>query len=302
MTNPHRQEYERRMHRVLEHIDRHIDRQVPLHELADVAHFSPYHFHRLFSAWMGETLGDYVRRRRLETAASRLASTPGLPVLQVALAVGFGSAEAFTRAFRQRFGAAPRDWRSAQANSKIDQVLRNGGQAAGAPGRHDGVSQTTEDTMEVTLIDRQPTHIAYLRKTGPYGPELARFWQETVYPWMATNQLLDLPRYGICLDDPETTAPEQCRFDAGVEVAPDRVLSGSPLRTVLPGGRYAVHRFRGTGPEVAAAWKAFTRDWLPGSGLQPDARPFFEYYPPDAPFDPVTGVFEAHLHVPVAPL
>ena len=61
------------MHRVIEAIDRRLDQPLDLASLAAVAHFSPYHFHRLFAAWTGETLGDYLRRRRVEQAASRLA-------------------------------------------------------------------------------------------------------------------------------------------------------------------------------------------------------------------------------------
>ena len=75
-----RAEYERRMHRVLAHIDEHLEEPLDLPRLAEVACFSPFHFHRLFSAWMGETFGDYLRRRRLEVAARRLT---GLPVVAV---------------------------------------------------------------------------------------------------------------------------------------------------------------------------------------------------------------------------
>ena len=57
------------MHRVVEHIDKHLDQPLDLGTLAEVAHFSPFHFHRLFAAWMGETLGDYLRRRKIEVAA-----------------------------------------------------------------------------------------------------------------------------------------------------------------------------------------------------------------------------------------
>jgi AraC family transcriptional regulator len=84
-----RSEYERRMHRVIAHIDEHLDQALDLNTLADVAHFSQFHFHRLFSAWMGETLGDYVRRRRLEVAAMRLAAQPRAAVLDIALSAGF---------------------------------------------------------------------------------------------------------------------------------------------------------------------------------------------------------------------
>src|SRR5262249_30695343 len=90
MANPNRvADYERRMHNVVEYIDRHLDRPLDLPALADVAHFSPFHFHRLFSAWMGERVGDYLRRRRVEIAAVRLSSQPRVAILDVALAVGF---------------------------------------------------------------------------------------------------------------------------------------------------------------------------------------------------------------------
>ncbi len=103
------------MHRVLEHIDKQLDQPLDLETLAKVAHFSPFHFHRLFSAWMGETLGDYLRRRRVEIAATRLVSQPRVRVLLVALSVGFGSAEAFARAFKTRFGCSPTLWRQQQS-------------------------------------------------------------------------------------------------------------------------------------------------------------------------------------------
>jgi len=75
------------MHRVLQHIDEHLDQQLELDDLAEVANFSSFHFHRLFTAWMGETLGEYLRRRRLVTAAQRMAAQPRLPILEVALGV-----------------------------------------------------------------------------------------------------------------------------------------------------------------------------------------------------------------------
>jgi AraC family transcriptional regulator len=106
-TNASRREYASRLNRVLDHIDQHLADPLELATLAEVAHFSPYHFHRLFAAWMGETLGEYLRRRRLEIAAQRLAANAQLPVLNVALEVGFGSGEAFARAFKERFDCTP---------------------------------------------------------------------------------------------------------------------------------------------------------------------------------------------------
>ena len=156
--------------------------------------------------------------------------------------------------------------------------------------------------MNVKLIDRQPATVAYLRHFGPYGDPLSQFWRKTVSPWLATNGLLGQPRYGISHDDPSVTAPAQCRYDAGVEVPPHFTPSGHAFKTTIPGGRYAVLRFKGGVAEIGEAWTALLRDWLPASGMQLDARPCFEYYPKDAAYDPQTGVFECDICIPVVPL
>ena len=156
--------------------------------------------------------------------------------------------------------------------------------------------------MNVKLIDRPDVEVVYLRHTGPYGAPLLRFWQQVVYPWMATNDLLGLPRYGISLDDPTVTSPEQCRYDAAIEMGAEIVLAGKPMRRTIAGGRYAALPFQGLVTDIAGAWDALLRDWLPNSGLQLDSRPFFEYYDPAARFDTRTGAFECDLCVPVTPL
>ena len=302
-------EYEHRMHRVIEHIDKHLDQSLDLAQLAEVAHFSPFHFHRLFSAWMGETLGDYLRRRRVEIAAMRLASQPRLTILAAALSVGFGSAEAFTRAFNGRFGCSPTAWRKLQArshftNSKLGQVDRKNDQASTARvADHEISSQPRVETiMSVRLVDRKPASVVCLRHLGPYGESLSRFWQDVYYPWAVTHNLLGQPRYGISHDDPGITAPDQCRYDACAEVAPDFMPTGKAFKTTGPGGQYAVLDFKGTAATIGDPWNSLLRDWLPSSGLQLDARPCFEYYPKDASYDPKTGEFSCEICIPVVPL
>jgi AraC family transcriptional regulator len=273
------------MHRVLEHIDRQLDQPLD-----------------------GETLGDYLRRRRVEIAATRLLAQPRVPVLQLALSVGFGSAEAFARAFKKRFGCSPTLWRRQQSalrptKSNPGQMERNIDQILPPNlAENDAHHLSPEASMKVELVDRQRTTVAYLRHVGPYGAPIATFWQQTVYPWMATNGLLQQPRYGISHDDPTITAPAQCRYDAGCELPPALTTLGNALKTAIPGGRYAALSFKGTVADIEAAWTAMLRDWLPTSGLQLDDRIMFEYYPRGSNYDPATGVFDCKLCVPVAPL
>jgi AraC family transcriptional regulator len=296
-------EYSARMHRVLEHIDRHLDQELDLRALARVAHFSAFHFHRVFFSWTGETLGDYLRRRRLEIAASRLAAQPKLSIFNAAVSVGFGSTEAFARAFKARFGCSASTWRASAAQQRNSgQALRNPGQIGGASVNDNDSTTAKGAAMKVKVVERKPVQVTYLRHIGPYGQPLSEFWQRTVYPWMAANDQLGQPRYGISLDDPAITAADKCRYDAGVEVRGRITVPGNSQSKTIPGSQYAVTAFRGSVDQIGGVWHALLREWLPSSGLQLDARPFLEYYPTDASFDSKSGVFTCDIAIPVAPL
>src|SRR5262245_30310509 len=197
-----RGEYSRRLRNVLEHIDAHLDEALDLEALSRVAHFSPFHFHRVFAAWMGETLGEYLRNRRLDRAAAQLVSEPSASVLSVAVSVGFGSGEALARAFKQRFGCTPSAWRSewhrdrgrrlwavrAGADGKSGQAIRNSGQTTAASADHHRrvIQLITETNMKINVVDTPPTRVAYLRHLGAYGPDVGAFWNKTVMPWIGS--------------------------------------------------------------------------------------------------------------------
>jgi AraC family transcriptional regulator len=153
--------------------------------------------------------------------------------------------------------------------------------------------------MRIDIADRPPVRVAYLRYTGPFGEPLGRFWRSKVAPWLADNGLLDCPRYGVSLDDPSSTPPEKCRYDACVELPPGLSFQDSP-ETTLAGGQYAVTHFKGTGADIGAAWGEFLREFLADPTHRIDhARQPFEHYPRGALFDARTGVFACELCLPV---
>jgi AraC family transcriptional regulator len=299
-----RAEYDKRMHRVLAYIDAHLDQPLDLATLADVAHFSPYHFHRLFTAWMGDTLGDHLRRRRVEAGAQRLLLQPNLTVLAAALSVGFGSGEAFARAFKLRFDASPTAWRAQQRN--LDQAQRKLDQAITAGQREDGtpLPPTLEMTMkyQVTLADRPAVPVAYLRHVGPYGDAVGLFWQKEFHPWRQQHGLQNQPCYGIGHDDPTVTEAAKCRYDACTEYPADFLPPRQMLTTTLAGGKHAVMPFEGTSQTIGDAWGYLLRHWLPDSGYQIANGPCFEHYQADAKYDAATGQFSCELCIPLAPL
>lgn len=309
------------MNRVLNYIDAHLDQPLDGAELADVANFSRFHFHRIFFALMGETLGSYARRRRLEKAAFRLSCGSDETVLETALATGFGSAEAFARAFKLKFGCTPSDWRTntpqrladqaaaigqrqGARKSNPDQVLGKPDQADKVDSYEDDISYLTTEgiAMEVRIVELPKARVAYQRLIGPYGPAIGEFWRARIAPWMKSNGLDRATCYGVGYDDPSITPASKCRYDACVEIAEDFSASEKTDIQTLPGGRYAVFSFNGKPETIADAWMRLTREWLPSSGLQCDDRPCFEMFNAATARDPETGNFSCDICLPVRAL
>ena len=113
-SNPHlRLEYMARINRVIDYIDKHLNQPLRLDELAQVAHFSPFHFHRIFGALMQESLNQFIRRLRTEKAADFLVSYPQKSITEIALDCGFSDQSHFIRQFKLYSGMKPQDYREA---------------------------------------------------------------------------------------------------------------------------------------------------------------------------------------------
>lgn len=321
--------YKARINRVMDHIERHLDRPLPLDELARVACFSPFHFHRIFSAMTGESLGAFVQRLRLEKAASQILYNRQKPITDVALDCGFSSSAVFARSFRAHFGVSASQWRAAggPAQRKMCKTVSNHGQPPGNPGKATSVSaghldphthritwRITMNTQhpngnleaDVTVSRFEPRTVAYLRHVGPYAGDSAlfqRLW-ETMMTWAAPRGLFRPPETEMITvyhDDPEVTAPENLRLSVCITVPGDTEVSGEIGKMTVAGGDYAVARFRLTPDRYGEAWASVYGGWLPRSGYQPDDRPAFERCC-SIPEEGGDGMHEVEIHVPVKPL
>jgi AraC family transcriptional regulator len=311
-------DYVARINRVFDYIDAHLAEPLDLATLAAVACVSPWHFHRVFQALTGETLADRVRRRRVELAAMRLVADPSVAALTIALDVGFGSAEVFTRAFRAHFAVTPTAWRRGanrawarrhdaqlrkirQANRKRNQAAATGfnlGLGGWPVGHH---AKTGGRPMDVEIKTLPEARVAYMRYVGPYGSSaITEMWQR-FNDWAQAQGLMSPRRrmYGVSQDNPKLTAPDKLRYDACVEVDDKFKPSGDIGVQTIRGGRYACAKFTGTAAEISEAWMRFMRDWLPGSRLQPDDAPAIELYDTDFTIDPKTYAFSCLLCMPV---
>ena len=295
-----RQEYVARINRVIDHIDAHLGDELPLAELADVACFSRFHFHRIFSAMAGETITDYIRRVRLQNAASRLINNPRDSVTDIAMACGFSSPSVFARAFKEQFGVSASAWRSrggraatARHRSKDGTADSKAGQADRKPGdapdlhllhprehlaeqRRDGMALQAQ-SIEVKELPE--LHVAYVRHIGPYNRIGEAFG--TLMRWAGPRGLLRFPEtksLAVYRDSPETTEEAKLRSDACITVPEGTKVDGEVGMMRIPGGTFAVGSFEIGGDQFGEAWNALMGGWLPGSGYQPDDRMCYELY------------------------
>jgi len=267
--------YEERILRVLVFIQQNLDSDLPLEQYAKVAHFSPYHFHRIFSGMVGESLKEHIRRLRLERAAMKLKHTDK-SVLEIALEAGYETHEAFTRAFRAVSGCSPTRFRSSKS------VLLKAGPSA-IHYRNETAIEDIElaiggEPMDVEIKRLEPVRVAFVRHVGPYN-EVGAAWEKLCARLGAEGMLGPGTKFvGICHDDPEVTAPERIRYDACVTVDDDFEGEGEIGAQTVGGGEYAVTTHVGPYDKLGQTYARLYGQWLPQSGREPRSQPSLEFY------------------------
>lgn len=331
--NKSRDEYLDRINRVLAHVLDHLESDLTLAALADIACFSPWHFHRIFIALMGETPDDYVRRLRLEKAASRLIKQPDMSLTEIAGLCGFSTSALFSRNFAKHYGMSPSAFRSGgrkslsirknrqesdkdgQPDGKEGQPASNIGKDPLSPARYHPERDEREaegaGSANVTTQRIEAMRVAYLWHVHGYfrGVDAK---VERIVRWARARELVgpDTKIIGIGLDNPDITPEDKCRLLVCVTLPADsdlKSLERNAGRTPvgfreIPGGLYATWSHRGSGYELTEEYYRFYRYWLPDSGYVPsDWEGFMTYSVPAGGIAHGAG-FAADVYIPIAPL
>lgn len=282
-----RQLYEARINAAMDFVEANLSQRLALEEVAGAASFSPFHFQRIFSAVVGETPAEHVRRVRTERAAALLVDQPSKTVSTIAANCGFGTPSAFARAFKSAFGVTPSQWRSGLPPAGVDSrpPLRSFPSTA----RIEVVGfrewamtgDVPEASITVQLLDE--VDLAYLRHTGPFqgSSELfddlfQRLEQQTSPPGADPDQRV---RHALYHDDPELTDQGQLRLSVAVPVGEGTRFGAGVGRLTTGAGLHVVARFELRAEDYGAAWKALLGGWLPASGYEPADGPYFERFP-----------------------
>jgi AraC family transcriptional regulator len=257
----------RRLEGVVDFVDAHLDAELTLERMSNHAAISPFHFHRLFHLWSGETLNEFVRRRRLEVAAGRLHHCPEEKITAIALNCGFSSPEGFARAFRERFGMTPSIWRC-------------GGWAQGRVPANDN---WLHREPRVKVVREPVMDVLFMRGRGDFGWVAPALWERFLSAVRALN-LVGQPLMFMGLDDPGIVGSQRCRMDASLQLpaSMSATLACPPplLQRRIPARWIASMDYDGPAEDIAEGWQAMLTQWLPRSTFRLAIGSFFERYDP----------------------
>lgn len=316
-------EYRRRICRAMDYIHRTLAESPSVDDIARAAPFSKFHFQRLFKALVGETVADFTRRVRLETAARRLLFNPGIDITGLAFDLGFSSSQNFAKAFRKHFDTSPTlyrlqhmaelekaafpEERRAEKDSTNGNIDRTAGNAQGDDDSYDSatvlIGTHHEDiAINVEVIQMPAVRVAYRRHFGSYRDPGVQTAFDELRRWATPRGLHDPQRcIGIPWDDADITPGDRCRFDACQVIERDSRIDAGLNEQTIPAGRYAVFHCEVLGDDFDRPWTELMQNWLPFSGYQPADGPRFERYLNDASHDP-EGRWQVEICLPVQPL
>lgn len=300
------EEYKRRIHKVQDYIEGHLDQTISIEELSIVAGFSKYHFSRIFQEMLQEPLAHYVNRIRMERAVFLLAHRADKNMTDIAYELGFTDSAVFSRAFKNYYGVSPREYRQEYSkNCKeiflLSEYNKNTAEKEWAGNPFPVTGKITIETLkEKTMV--------YVRHTGTYETLAKEYANliETLFVHAARQQLLVEGENWILAiyhDNPEFGQETQFRTSLGLTVPEGLSIQEDGVlgKVELEGGMYAVGHFQLQPEQYGDAWNYMYQEWLTNSGYVPRNSYPFEVYR-NNPNDNEKHICEVDIYVPIEPI
>jgi AraC family transcriptional regulator len=288
-------DYVGRVNRAIDHVTRNLAEPLKLEDMAKVACFSPYHFHRVFRAVVGETLHDFVKRVRLERSLYLIAHGDRPALTEVALACGFSSSSDFSRSFRKHFGVSPRSFDVEQLRdvrrAEMMRSLPGGQRLTRLP------EGENPDGFTVRLRELPARRVAYLRVFRPYEGGVLEAVARLL-AWARERDVAGGQWLGYQWDDPEIVPMDLCRYDVGVEIPVSGKIDGDVSEIRFPPMKVAEIDIAGPIDLEMRAIDWLYTTWLSRSGFAPDHQPVFEAWVGE-PFAHGATHFELRLQLAV---
>lgn len=270
--------YDKRIEMVMHYIQENPTNDLNLTELADIAAFSPYHFHRIFTTHVGETVNQYVTRVRMDHAVKLLKSEPEHQISEVAEICGFSTLSVFSRAFKHRYGINPSQW------NRQNLLIESRNFESKLIGPYYSISELEEIGHERNFnvrIDRiSEMHVAYVRVEFACSLSDMQEGYDTLRDWCKRQgwSLGDHTLIGFSIDDHGQNPNDQCRYDIGIIMDKSFQAEGKVQYYHLPSFLAARLHCTGNSTNSSQILQYLYRYWMPRSEYLPADLPLVEIY------------------------
>lgn len=302
-------DYKSRINSVILYIEKNMDKPLSLDDIARHANFSPFHFHRIFTALEGETPAGFILRVRVEKVARLLQEQKNASITEIAYRCGFNNYTSFNRAFKKYFGVTAQEFRKLEKAvfAKDKQFYNAKGELLDRTGKtihyeKAGISSFGNDTImqdaDIQVRWMPPFQVAYIRFVGDFY-QIGETYDKLI-GWASQNDLLHLEGsafFTVYHDDPSVTKMDKLLQSVCITI-PDNFKPGSPVsKMVIDEGKYLVGYFKLSDMEFEKAWNTMYQTLI-GEGYTFRNANIYEMYK-TADNTPLSQPHKVHLCIPI---
>jgi AraC family transcriptional regulator len=300
MTERPLMDHLQQIQRAVDYIEDHLHGDLSVGAIAKVAGFSRWHFQMVFSSAVGDTLKEYVRKRRLSAALSTLRDTDQR-ILDIALDAGFESQEAFTRAFKAMFGKTPGDCRKDE-NRSVMALQKPRITMAYLDHLYGGINMqpVIKHVDEKKVVGMGASFISVLSPEANNQKVIGELWGQYNPRGPEIKARLSWADIGVitCLGgESEKSHPNEMFYVAGTEVKSTEEIPAGMVALTIPAGTYAVFTHKGKIQKIDMTMKYIYGSWLPKSGKKLREAPELEIY--DQRFKHDSDDSELDIYIPI---
>lgn len=240
-------EYQKCVNAVVDYINLHLGEEIDLKSLAKISHFSPFYFHRIMKAFLGEPIGTFIVRTRTE-AAARLLRYSNMPIADIAYRIGYSSPSSLSKVFKQFYKISPLDYR----NNKNFIIMKPAIIRPELKLKHE--------------IKKVPVrNVIYIRLFGDYRLNdycgtWMRLWQFIKEQNLPMGEVMPLCIYH---DDPKVTPTDKLRTDVCMVMPEITTPHGDVGFKQLPEGLYAIFSYKGPYENLQAVYDTIYAKYIP---------------------------------------
>lgn len=284
MREDTRNQYHKSINKTIDFINAHLHEQISLEQLSEVSGISLYHFHRIFSAFIGEAPGSYIQRLRMETAAQAL-QTAKRSLAEIADITGYQNEQSLSRSFKKYFGVTPGAFRN--IHNFFETTISS---------QKPAMQESKPDIRQIN--DKQ---LIYIRIIAAYGsnPDYDNAWMKLM-TFAARHDILNGENQfiGLSFDDPSITLSNRCRFYACISTNRNLKPEGEFGTLKLSGGKYAVFTLFGPYSGLKALYNYIYFKWIPqNSYILRNSMPFEMYL--NSPDEVKPEKLKTEIYIPI---